>query len=245
MKGATDDMGTLDDGLFDRLADGELDDAGRRALLSRLDEIPGGWRRCALAFLEVQAWRDELRLATSGADTAVLSPGIGRDDRSRGARARRAGLLALAVVAAFACGWLVRPGGEVVHNEQPHGVVKTVVQRDASEVKPSVAAAPGPDSASPERPSGVRLAGVLTFQIDESGQSRQVQVPVIEGTGIDSRWLLEQPPAIRASVVKELTRRGHKIEAHRQLLTVDLNDGRKVLLPVDRVDVRFANRVFQ
>jgi hypothetical protein len=68
---------------------------------------------------------------------------------------------------------------------------------------------------------------------------------VIEGPGIDTRWLLEQPPAIRASVVQALERRGHKVEAHRQLLTVNLKDGRKLILPVDEVDVRSANRVYQ
>jgi hypothetical protein len=241
----TNDAGALDARLFDRLADGELDDDGRRALLSRLDEIPGGWRRCALAFLEAQAWRSELRLTAGRSDTAVLHPAISRVERSRGARARRATLLVLALVAAFSCGWLTRPDGAAVHNDQSAGDLKAVVQRDADGVKPPDEAASNSSFASREPPPGIRLAGLLTFQIDESGQSREVRVPVLEGPGIDSRWLLDQPATIRASIVKELQRRGHKVEAHRQLLTVDLKDGRKVLLPVDQVDVRFANRVFQ
>ncbi len=239
------DAGTLDERLFDRLADGELDEAARRALLSRLDGVPGGWRLCALAFLESQAWRSEMRLATGKSGTAVMSREIARRDRSRVARARRSSLLALAIVAAFAGGWLVRPDGEAVRDQQFARAAKGVAQSDEGAMKLSNETAPALDASSPEPPPATRLAGVLTLTIDESGQPREVRVPVIEGPGIDSRRLLEQPPAISPSVVKELKRRGHKVESHRQLLTVDLQDGRKVLLPVDQVDVRFAKRVFQ
>ena len=46
--------------VLDRLVDGELSQAERRALLAALDDEPGGWRRCALAFLEAQSWRWQL-----------------------------------------------------------------------------------------------------------------------------------------------------------------------------------------
>src|SRR3990172_4689745 len=49
-----------DDILFDRLVDGELSPGERRELLASLDGRPDGWRRCALAFLEAQAWGNEL-----------------------------------------------------------------------------------------------------------------------------------------------------------------------------------------
>jgi len=239
------DPETLDARLFDRLADGELDEAGRRALLSRLDDIPGGWRRCALAFLEAQAWRSELRVTAGRSDVAVVAPAFRRGGLSRGVRARRAALLALALVAAFTCGWLIRPGRDAFDDERSSAAPKTLVQRDAGNMKSGDANSSDSSSRDPELPPGIRLAGILSLQIDDAGQMREVQVPVLEGPGIDSRWLLEQPPAVRASVVRELERRGHKVEAHRQLLTVSLKDGRRVILPVDQVDVRFANRVYQ
>ena len=49
---------TNDASQIDLLVDGELPAEARRALLSRLDASPDGWRRCALAFLEAQAWRE-------------------------------------------------------------------------------------------------------------------------------------------------------------------------------------------
>ena len=50
-----------DDSRFDRLVDGELNDTERHQLLASLDDEPGGWRSCALAFLEAQAWRGTMR----------------------------------------------------------------------------------------------------------------------------------------------------------------------------------------
>jgi hypothetical protein len=46
--------------LIDRLVAGELTEVERRELLLSLESEPDGWRRCALAFLEDQAWRTRL-----------------------------------------------------------------------------------------------------------------------------------------------------------------------------------------
>ena len=76
---ADDTMPANDDLRFDLLVDGELSDIERRQLLAGLDDEPGGWRRCALAFLEDQAWRQSMqdvqRLGvTSGADQHQSAP---------------------------------------------------------------------------------------------------------------------------------------------------------------------------
>ena len=42
--------------VLDRLVDGELGVEDRRALLASLDDEPGAWRQCALAFLESQTF---------------------------------------------------------------------------------------------------------------------------------------------------------------------------------------------
>lgn len=50
------ESGPDDQQLLDRLIDGELSPEARRDLLLRLEHETGGWRRCALAFLEAQSW---------------------------------------------------------------------------------------------------------------------------------------------------------------------------------------------
>jgi hypothetical protein len=67
-----------DERLIDLLVDGELEGAERRRLLERLDSTPDGWRRCATAFLEAQAWRqaivsDELGVAPAPASAGVTA----------------------------------------------------------------------------------------------------------------------------------------------------------------------------
>ena len=45
----------------DLLVDGELDDERQRQALLALEAQPDGWRRCALAFVEAQTLKREMR----------------------------------------------------------------------------------------------------------------------------------------------------------------------------------------
>ena len=49
-----------DDMRFDRLVDGEMSAEEYRSTLAGLDDEPGEWRRCAMAFLEAQALKQDL-----------------------------------------------------------------------------------------------------------------------------------------------------------------------------------------
>ena len=72
-----------DDTRFDRLVDDELSEEERRELLGRLDDEPSGWRRCALAFLEAQCWRQALGETPSLRDSlgaALQSTGKNADE---------------------------------------------------------------------------------------------------------------------------------------------------------------------
>src|SRR5262245_66209563 len=61
-----DNLPLNEDILIDRLVDGELTGDERRQLLESFDKHPEGWRRCALAFLEAQSWREELGQVARG-----------------------------------------------------------------------------------------------------------------------------------------------------------------------------------
>jgi hypothetical protein len=233
----------IDQRLLDRLVDGELDAAGRRELLNALDDQPGGWRRCALAFLEAQAWRSDLRGAVRASHSAAApATSTIATPRSQTALFGQAGAIAAALIIAFGAGWLIRPGDG---RQQLEPGTATAARPRPDNTETPEASFTGVEKPDPEERPEARQVGTLTLEIEDHGQQRTVQVPVIDGPKIDRRWLLEQPPALRASVVHALERRGHAVEAHRQLVTVNLKDGRKLILPVDEVDVRFAGRVFQ
>lgn len=59
---------------LDRLVDGELSDAEQQRIVSTLDQIPDGWKKCALGFLEAQIWRkslEGLELRPMGPSSAI------------------------------------------------------------------------------------------------------------------------------------------------------------------------------
>ncbi len=66
----------IDDLQLDMLVDGELSEEERREVLLRLDSEPDGWRRCALAFLEAQSWREAMRSVSD--ESAAAAPGSRR-----------------------------------------------------------------------------------------------------------------------------------------------------------------------
>ena len=57
MNGTDNPLPSIDRQSLDLLVDGELPEPERRELLLSLDQVPGGWRSCALAFLEAQCWK--------------------------------------------------------------------------------------------------------------------------------------------------------------------------------------------
>src|SRR5688500_9492814 len=99
-----------DERLIDLLVDGELGESERRALLAQLDNEPGGWRRCALAFLEAQSWRREIRLMAGPAPAARTGigqpPGLGRHRWA--VPVRSVLVLAATFLTAFFMGWSLR-----------------------------------------------------------------------------------------------------------------------------------------
>ena len=63
----------------------------------------------------------------------------------------------------------------------------------------------------------------------------------MEGQGIDDRWLGEQPSPMPSDVVRALEQMGNQVHQQRRLVPFRLEDGRKVVVPVDQVDVQPVN----
>src|SRR5579864_3893352 len=92
-----------DDRRLDRLVDGELPENERRELLARLEIEPNGWRRCALAFLESQSWRQTFAAVVAPAANVTVPNAAVRNAKRWSAI--RLCALAASVAAAFALGW--------------------------------------------------------------------------------------------------------------------------------------------
>jgi hypothetical protein len=242
---------------LDRLVDGELSDVERRQLLDSFDEQPVSWRRCALAFLEAQSWRRQMRhlgQATSGsfaASTSLAVPPRRREEgfgkprspashegrkvevASRGSRRHSAAGLYFAVAAsflvAFGLAWVIR---------QP--ATGLVAVEDANVAAPAL---PALASADPTAENGFPSGGrrpwepvTLVMDGGPNGDAREIELPVMEAMNTDELERDLREPAVPAALRDALERMGHHVEEHRQFIPVDLRDGRQMVVPVDDIE---------
>ncbi len=222
--------------LVDRLVDDELDESERRELLARLDGERDGWRRVALAFLEGQSWRREMRGLAQPA--APPSPPAASGARRPWIEGRASTVLAMAACFLIALGL-----GTFLRDLATHdagGPVQPVRLADRGAVL--VEESPSPERRAPAVPEADEPWQLVTLGVDpgEQGGRCRVQLPAVERPGIDEQWVegLESP--IPEEVLRALRRSGHKIESTRQYVPLRMKDGRQLVVPVDQVDVHYV-----
>ena len=222
-----------DDTRFDRLVDGQLSEQQRHDLLAGLDDEQGGWRRCALAFLESQCWKQALGAIVRESVPSVEPVAATRPPRS--AWSGRLGTV-LAMAASFMLAmWL---GWWVQHDRVGlHGVLTD--KGGIGELAQNIGLRPEPASRvdaprSPWRTVTVSAPG----RNGEPGPT--FNLSAVERDNIDEQWLRSVPPAIPEEVLQALNRTGHEIQQRRELVSAPLEDGRRLVVPVDRVEVHYV-----
>ena len=224
--------------LLDRLVDGELTESERRELLMRLERSPDGWRRCALAFLEAQAWRGEARALLSERVSAPAPVGAYRVSAAGRTKSNWSGLgiwLTLATAAGFllAVGylkWFDGAGGAMgtavgpVATTPSQAVPQTTLAGGRNDDNLRLVVAPGP-----------------------GGERRVVDVPLVESERMNEAlfgpWSQQQLPQ---EVLRMLEQNGNQVVRERRLMPFDLQDGRRVVVPMDQLEIRpVGNQSFQ
>lgn len=244
---------------LDRLADGALDAAERRALFGRLEGTPDGWRKCALALLEVRAWehalraprRDEPPLAVRGAaarqptrQVVVPRPAQGPNPTGlpAGSGSARIALrwfaLAASVLVAFGIGRWERSFEPVA--PEPLWPGDQIVQQpplDDPSARHRVAASPISPSATPaDMPRQQRVYRVV-FSDPLSGREWEQSVVAEEREDLDYAGLAPTQPVVPPWLQAELQRQGQQVQQRRRLVAYPLEDGRQLVVPVDEVQI--------
>ena len=81
---------------------------------------------------------------------------------------------------------------------------------------------------------------------DSNGRRQSVQLPAREEDHLDPSWWHPGSPVVPDDVLQALKASGHEIRQSRQFLPVPMQDGRKLVVPVDQVDVNFVgNSTYQ
>ncbi len=244
--------------LLDLLVDGELSEAQRREVLAWCESEPQGWRRCALAFLDAQSWSGVLgQMATERvvAERGVATKGINDDplwaapaagaatvERSRAVQPHSwfgsALALAASVLVAFTLGLWAR--GEFSSSRSmlasgEHQALSTVADRGGA----------GSGALSSDRPEQGPRDKVRLVVGGPAGAADEIQLPLVDGRSAGDDWLRRQP-AMPFDVQQALERLGHRVRQQRQLVPFSLDDGRRVMVPIDQIDVQpVTDRAFQ
>lgn len=218
---------------LDRFVDGELSEPERRDVLLAADREPDGWRRLALAFVESQTLREELKALTQ-----PMSPNTRcASDRAPFVRLQLAWLRVTGLVACCLLAFGIGRWSNANTSTNSAASPRTFAPSDG---KGQTIAAGAPESG--ERHQTMRL--VLDDLL--GGPPQSVDVPVVEDSQSDPSDYLTGPPVISPEIQRALLRAGRRVHEQRQLFEVPLADGRYGVVPVSNVLVENAGLdVFQ
>jgi hypothetical protein len=211
-------MMSSDERYWTRLIDGELSFSDQRELLGTLDEIPGGWKRLALALLEADAFRRELRSISPPEPVAIATP-VKSANRPNG--------YVKQIAAACVIGLGLGVGIEHSHRPIAAFVGETIpvaIQRTSSEVR-------------------TQETLKLVFADAQLGV-QSVDLPVIDAGEVAVAELVHQS-AVSDEMRKNLEAQGGVIHEERSYVPVSLTDGRQGIAPISDVVVEFQPIAFQ
>ena len=237
--------------ILDKLVDGELTDADRKELLSNLDEEPGAWRRCALAFLEAQSWRGDLAalrtalaeqkaaLEAEKAQAGVVQAEPSPSPVTRAESAAKPSRFFELCLAMAACVVMAFGVGVWVHSMwNPPGAASRGVDfaQDDRARSPLLPPATAVGSNSPWHQAKLSFDDPTTQGPDE------IELPVVESQNLTEDWLRQNRSALPEDVKQALERSGHRVIQRQQLVPIPLKDGRRLLVPVEQVDLEPASK---
>ena len=135
---------------------------------------------------------------------------------------------------AMGLGWWIRPlwygqDGAMSQMAQNDGAANGPAKRDLF---------PAANSGQPWQMVTVSVPG------SQPGQNEAIQVPAVERSAIDNAWL-SSLPGLPPDVLAALQSRGHQVQQSRELVPVQLEDGRHLVVPMDKVEVRSMGNEYQ
>ncbi len=240
--------GSMDD-LIDQIVDGTLTPAQLREAIERLDREPDGWKRCTLAFLEAQCWRESFRLVgepkQSGGHDVNFRPLKPRGGHliSTGRRWLSRAVAASVLAASFALGWLGHGAQLGRAPDTTVAVGETALPTEPAPTLPPEA--PQPAIVYPALPgqpaSAGALAQVMTVaHLRVASGDAMTTLPILAGPGINAEWLERQPPPVSEHGKAVLQQHGYQVDQRRRLVSATRADGLRVTVPIDQVRIRFT-----
>jgi len=228
-----------EDMLLDRLVDGELSGSERRQLLESFDKHPEDWRRCALAFLEAQSWREEMGQVARGFASKTTEP---KSPALSAATSRRASWSSVATWLAMAASLLVAFGLGMMQREAGQSIAGT-------SANPADQVATVTPSGKPLSPKNAAPSDAVTlFVKDDGGRMQPVRVPLVDANTLDKELGMTFQTGVPDEVRNQLKDNGYAVKSKRQYAPLWLENGRPMILPVEDTNIvpvsNVSNKVY-
>lgn len=227
-----------DDQRFDRLVDGEMSREEYNDLIGSLDQQPDGWRRCALAFLEAQAFRRDFGDLASDSQMPSQASSLSVPEKGRARRWRTVLAVAATFLVAFGMGLAFRDGWPgTPSGTEGMPIAGDNQRRESPDQTPrdtDIAETPTPDAGQPGQYRGnVRL---VVDGPDGSG-SQAIEAPLYE-LSPENAWMLSEgrlqiPPEVR----RTFQRMGRELRWNQEVLPLETEDGQRVLVPFGQLEI--------
>lgn len=236
-------LGGSHDAHLDRLVDGELSQPEYQTLLASLEQEPGGWRRCALAFLEAQAIEHELGGIRRSLDRLSPEAAMLHTAETTSAIWEKARLF-LAVAASFVVVFglgLIAPR-LVAPKFLALGRQEGLVSGNINTQSPTSVAENATDGDIPQ--DLLRYVGDLRLLVDGSadGATESGSVPVYEVGQDVNQYLSGELPALGPELIELFRQRGYDVRHEQQYFPAALDDGRQLIVPVDGYQITPVSR---
>jgi hypothetical protein len=218
--------------VLDRLVDGELSQAERRALLAALDDEPGGWRRCALAFLEAQSWRWQLgQLSTEPLAAHAASDRPAPRTATTTSRWQSYLVLAASLLVAFSL------GTRYPLNQPTAESPAEVVSQPGEELFADGATNDLPKVSTDDDGDGTQTLVLTPVESEGIAGAQQAIQLRVNNEAADADWIAHSQSTVGANLWAQMEQEGWQVTRQRRLVPVDLTDGRRLIVPVEEVDL--------
>ncbi len=222
----------LDDITFDRLVDGELSPAEYRRVLHALEQQPCAWRKCAEAFLQAQAWQREMKAVRAAAEITPASKTSPSPATRPSARNDWLRMLLVAAASFLAAFFVVQTFWQVT-GSRPQVPSPPIAKGHEQQLSPPANEVPMSDQPLGKVQLAVNRLGGEDPQI--------VDVPVYDPQAA-TELLSNSRPALPDDLIEALEADGHHVNRHRQLVPIQLDDGRQMIVPVEGYRIVPVNR---
>ncbi len=86
-------------------------------------------------------------------------------------------------------------------------------------------------------PKGQGDSVTLLFPAGEQGAVEEIRVPLVEVSRSDPSWQWMQEAMLKNALFSQLIEEGHQVFERRDLISIQLEDGRQAVIPIDEIEV--------